>query len=186
MIAVFSSSGNVPVVSDMLTIYVIVSSTVRSMSFSRFVGIVSNSEVLFFILSIPLSVSNPTINNNIGKCTSQKSSTTFFGADRSTNKSNPLGDSDHPQSLIHPMIPSNMFARVVHLAYYVAWVLLLIQLTGLWVTNCQVTEPSTSNLKSKLGVKGLLHTSMICFYSFSYTFHTCEVPGDNIVHMFSW
>ena len=54
MIAVFQSSGKVPVVSDMLIICVMVSSTVRSMSLSRFVGILSNSQVLSFKLSTGL------------------------------------------------------------------------------------------------------------------------------------
>ena len=45
MIAVFQYSGKVPVVSDMLTICVMVLSTVKGMSLNRFVGILSNSQV---------------------------------------------------------------------------------------------------------------------------------------------
>ena len=56
MIAVFQSSGKAPVVNDMLTICMAVSSTAGSMSLGRFVGIVSNSQVLFFMLSISLSI----------------------------------------------------------------------------------------------------------------------------------
>ena len=52
----FQSSGKVLVVSDMLTICVMVLGTAGSMSWSRYVGIVSNSQVLFFILGISLSI----------------------------------------------------------------------------------------------------------------------------------
>ena len=58
MIAVFQFCGKVPVVSNMLTICVMVSSNVRSMSLNRFVGIVSKTQVLFFRLSISLSISS--------------------------------------------------------------------------------------------------------------------------------
>ena len=56
--AVFKSSGKVPVVSDILTICVMVLSTARSMSLIRYVGIASSSQVLLFMLSISLSVSS--------------------------------------------------------------------------------------------------------------------------------
>ena len=55
--AVFQSIGKVPVVSGMLTICVMVLSTAGSISLIRFVGIASSSQVLFFILSISLSIS---------------------------------------------------------------------------------------------------------------------------------
>ena len=57
-IAVFQSGGKVPVITKMLTICVMVSNTVESMSLSKFVRIMSNSQVLFFMLSILCSISS--------------------------------------------------------------------------------------------------------------------------------
>ena len=50
------------------------------------------------------------------KCTSQKSSTTFLGVDRSSNESDQMVDSDLPQHHMHLTIPSNRFSRAVSLA----------------------------------------------------------------------
>ena len=55
---VLQSSGKDPVVHDMLTICVMVLSTSGSMSLIRFLGIASSSQVLFFMLSISLSISS--------------------------------------------------------------------------------------------------------------------------------
>ena len=62
---------------------------------------------------IHIRTNNPTLNYNMGKIYIPEIFSNLLGPDRSSNKSNPVGDSDCPKSHIHLTIPINRFARAV-------------------------------------------------------------------------
>ena len=68
--------------------------------------------------AIHIRINNPALNHNMGKMYIAEIFNNLLEADGSTNKSNPLGDSDPTKS--HSLYCSNRFARTVCLANQVS------------------------------------------------------------------
>ena len=62
--------------------------------------------------AIHIRINNPALNHNIGKMYIIEIINNLLGADVSTIESNPMGDSDCPQSHIHMIAPNNRFSRM--------------------------------------------------------------------------
>ena len=66
--------------------------------------------------AIHIRINNPALNYKTGTMNIPEIFNKLLGADGSSNESNQMVDSDHPQGLTHLTVPSNRFPRAVCLA----------------------------------------------------------------------